>query len=188
MLALSSRSRAIRRWNAEYTRRLEQPLQGWLTHCLDFALSSGAGAIAVGYRDPAAEAEGAKQYANAPPSISPYPIQKACDRNTRLKGPNGATTIPVWLEHSDGVFLFQFVPAIFYPHLIAQIDYRLLSIGATVDQPQPLRYIEITPSGNARRFVEIDLEIDSSNVVWIRLRGERTISPTENVSPYYKPL
>ena len=190
MLALSSRTRARHRWNKQYGKQLKLPYHRLITSLLEFALIQSVRAIAIGYRDPKAEAELENGIADVKPHspASPDAIHRAFEKSASLTGPGGTKKIPIWLEDDKGVFLYQFTAIDFYSHFVFLLESRLLSIGASAENPQPLRYVEITPTPDARRFMEIDLEVDRNNVFWIRLRGDRIVKPGESVSPYYTPF
>jgi hypothetical protein len=123
-------------------------------------------AIAIGHRDRAQEEE----YDRQGPLVL---LPDAEELQPRLSGPEGH--MPVWMETEGELWIVQMLHVHVYPSLLTAFDELTVSIDASAGEQRPPFYIEITPTLEGKRFVEVALELDRGNVFWVRVMRVRKV-------------
>jgi len=174
-----------------YQKQLAEPSNILATTLLLRAIEAGANAVCIGNRSDivnlrktTAENEKlcdeirqlmAADRANAPESYS------AMARGAIPSGVSDRPSFPISFRIDDSLQLFDHLPFRMYGNLLSAFKSRPVSLHTGNDGPQPLRFIEIgyptaqppytTAPHGKRRFLEVDIEMDSSNCIWIHLRN-----------------
>jgi hypothetical protein len=106
----------------------------------------------------------------AGPPFDQNEATRASDASTSVKSAAGWQTIPVWLKIDGQLHPTPGPPMKMFLPLLALIENRLVSLNATADSPQPVRYIEhYSETAGERRFTEVELSLGDDNTFQIEL-------------------
>jgi hypothetical protein len=178
-----------------YAKMLDRPDHRLVTTLITVARQRRADAICFGFRNDIVDLpdlhaawprEIRQLVRHDPGNASDKSGDAAVDRSAFACGADGEAGIPISMR-TDGVLrYFDILPFNLYGSVVAAFGTRLVSIGATLGNPQPLRFIEIgmgklpnqhtfhSPTGQ-RYFAEVDLEFQKDNTFWVYVRGAREV-------------
>jgi hypothetical protein len=184
-----------------YEQRLATPYHRFATVILSRAAEQGADAVCFGFRpDIVEDDESREARRKASDDFSAWlaaqrlihPSYIVADQSAKTRGPKSHRGLPISFRVGGIIQYFGDQPFHSYGSVLKAIQSRTVALGASEDNPQPMRYIEIGygmskhpvtsgPSG-MRRFLEVDLEFQEDNTFWIYIRAIREIALNVRVS------
>jgi hypothetical protein len=114
-------------------------------------------------------------------------LKAASDASVRIKSSAGLGAIPCIRRYGAEFHSVVGVPVNCFIDLFVAISERLVCLNSTLQNPQPIKYIEFwghDQDPNEQHFAEVELWLDSGNSLRIEIKGFRVEPKSVRVSRY----